>query len=252
MVVLSKDIKNSDIAAFYNDHGTGYSDSWSSVAKQRHSAFEKSIVVQAIQNAQALLSSGRRVRVLEIGCGTGRIAEAILAEDVAYYGIDISSEMVSICENRFSDNQNVTFAVYDIANGLPTEWGTFDVIVAIRVLYYTGTWQANIRQAYSLLNDGGYFVFSFPNKYSSTIVPKIVFAHDHVDYQTDYKELHKLVLDSGYSEVAITGYARLLDTFYDLCNSITSSRFLHAIERMLRGLLGNTFLARMFYVTCKK
>jgi SAM-dependent methyltransferase len=57
-------------------------------------------------------------RILEIGCGSGRNALALLTYDVTYHGIDIYKPYISWCvDNIASQNANFHFHHADIYNG---------------------------------------------------------------------------------------------------------------------------------------
>jgi len=70
--------------------------------------------------------SQKSARILEVGCGYGRLAEEFLSmEGVSYTGIDFIEEYVDFCRRRFG--QNETFILGDFQ--LTSIDSTFDVIV---------------------------------------------------------------------------------------------------------------------------
>lgn len=245
-------IVNQKVAAYFDKRGESYDISWQSVAKKRLSKFETGLVRRAIESALKN-SGGGRIKTLDIGVGTGRIAEAILDYNVEHYGIDVSRVMVDYCREKFKGNEKVKqLEVHDIVNPLPEGWGKFDAVSAIRVLSYTPSWQKEIRNIYEAMNPGGVFVFTFPNKYSSAFLPKLLLKKEVKGYETTRGELKKAVENIGFPECQIGGFARLLDTFYDWCDSGVSASVLFAIEKILGRILGPTLFVRLFYVTCKK
>lgn len=246
------EIINQEIAALFDERGESYSDAWASLAKRRLSQFETGLVRKAVELVLES-SHGGKIKTLDIGIGTGRISEAILKYNVEHYGIDISPVMIDYCKEKFKDNEKIKhLAVHDIVNPLPESWGKFDVITAIRVLSYTPLWQDVVSYIYKLLKPGGIFVFTFPNNYSSAFLSKLVLGSEHRGQETTYGELRQVVKEAGFSKVRIEGFARLLDTFYDWCDSELLADILFSVESALRLVFGRTWFARLFYVTCMK
>jgi len=243
---------NQKTADYFNKWGRGYSDAWEPLARRGLSGFETGLVRRAIERGLKK-SGGRLIRTLDIGVGTGRITKVFLDYDVAHFGIDVSSVMVEHCLGKFGGSERVKrLEVYDIVNPLPDDWGKFDVVSAIRVLPYASQWREALKNIYQALNPGGVFVFNFPNKYSSTIVPMIIKSGKDQSYASSYGELKQILAEIGFSQIEITGFARLLDVFYAWCNGKVSAGILLATERFLRMVLGPTLFARLLYCTCRK
>jgi len=75
-------------------------------------------------------------RVLELGCGTGGMAEYIAGKTGAkVIGIDLIHEAIRQASRRAFEKLNVNFLVADIAQ-LPFEDATFDSVISIDTLYY--------------------------------------------------------------------------------------------------------------------
>jgi len=244
---------NKPVKNFYDRCGEGYSRAWASLSKKYIDRFETKLIRKAVEKATK--SKGdKRIKVLDVGIGTGRIASVLLKDNVKYYGVDISEKMIKICKKRFKGNKKIkALTVWDIASSFPNEFGRFDLITAVRSLYYTNAWRKTISQARARLNPGGIFFFTFPNRYSTSLLPRLLFKKRGVkSYQTKYSELEDVIKKAGFSDYEIRGYAKLPDTLYDFCNGNYSTTILILFENILRFSLGETFLARMFYVTCKK
>ena len=200
-------------------------------------------------------SNKNPVKVLDIGIAIGRISDVILKYDVSLYCTDISETMIRLCENKYKGNSKVKkFKIHDVRTPLPNTWGKFDIVTAYRVLSYNPVSQLhnqliNINKS---MNKGGLLIFTFSNKYSSTLLPKIIYRKYRLGYDTSYNEIKKIVKNAGFSECYITGFSRLIDTLYDRCNDKRSADILFGIEKLLGAILGPTLFARLFYITCKK
>jgi 3-oxoacyl-(acyl-carrier-protein) synthase/NAD(P)-dependent dehydrogenase (short-subunit alcohol dehydrogenase family)/SAM-dependent methyltransferase len=108
------------------------------------------------------VSAGARLRVLEIGAGTGGTTAALLPhcpEDrTAYVFTDVSASFFSRARERFARFPFVTYRTLDIesdpaAQGF--EGARFDLIIAAHVLHATADVAASVRHAQSLLAPGG-------------------------------------------------------------------------------------------------
>lgn len=102
-------------------------------------------------------------RVLELGCGAGRITGYLGARGGDVLGIDISSAMVSFCQKRYPE---LAFAVGDVSDLGGFESESRDVIVAefniLGVLNHAERGHA-FRELNRILVDGGLLLFSSHN-----------------------------------------------------------------------------------------
>ena len=74
----------------------------------------------------------KEARILEIGCGEGRDARAVLDEGYNLIATDISPEAISYCQSRFPKYAD-RFQILDCLNGDCNS--TFDMIYAVAVLH---------------------------------------------------------------------------------------------------------------------
>jgi SAM-dependent methyltransferase len=102
-------------------------------------------------------------RVLDVGCGSGRIAELVLdAGAASYVGIDFSEPMIELARERLERfGERAELVVGDfLAEPLQ---GPFDVILALGLFDYTPNAHAFTRRMYGLCAGGGCLVASFPS-----------------------------------------------------------------------------------------
>ena len=76
-----------------------------------------------------------RKRVLDLGCGTGRLSLWMAPRAQHVTGIDISEEMIRVAQNAAVsyDAHNVTFQVYE-GTRVPFDDASFDVVICVGVL----------------------------------------------------------------------------------------------------------------------
>lgn len=108
------------------------------------------------EQLKALLLREKPTRILDLGCGTGEITEAIAqitgAETV---GIDFSASAIAAARAKTSGKSfNISFEVMDM-DDLQFPAGTFDAILSIDTLYFTHDLNLLIRALQRCLKEGG-------------------------------------------------------------------------------------------------
>jgi acyl transferase domain-containing protein/acyl carrier protein len=135
-----------------------YSDGWSF---RRYNLMLREALATAVQR----LPEGRRIRILEIGGGTGGLTSYVLpilpADQVEYVFSDVSNSFFSRAEQKFRDHR-VDFRLLDIDQD-PTSQGfdlhSFDIILASDVFHATASVGQSLKNVRLLLAPGGLFLF---------------------------------------------------------------------------------------------
>jgi malonyl-CoA O-methyltransferase len=100
-------------------------------------------------------------RVLEIGCGTGLLANALDLADTDWLMTDIAPAMVERSRRRFARDSRYRFAVLDGENPrLDSEEGPFDLVCASLVMQWFEDLEPALERLFRLLRPGGHLVFS--------------------------------------------------------------------------------------------
>ncbi|MBV9395901.1 MAG: class I SAM-dependent methyltransferase [Methylobacteriaceae bacterium] len=136
-----------------------------------YSLGDSTLLGGATQELAALLHSrgllGPPTRVLEIGCGIGRFAQALAPEVASFTGIDVSKNMIRIAHERCADLPNVMLAVtsgHDLGTHAD---GSFDLVLAVDSFPYIvatgpGLADKHISECARVLTDGGSLaIFNF-------------------------------------------------------------------------------------------
>ncbi len=125
--------------------------------------------IQSLAEAvyQAVRSSGRRIRILEAGAGSGEMTDIILSRlqglDFEYWFTDIKPSLVNVRKN--SENKANSFMRYktlDISKSAASQGFTensFDVIILYDVIQATQNIHNTLGNISSLLADNGMFSF---------------------------------------------------------------------------------------------
>lgn len=109
------------------------------------------------QKALRLLSGGERF--LDVGCGEGILAEAVMPRFAEVHGVDISSGAVEEARRR-----GVRAHICDVgAEPLPFDNGSFDVVSSMSVPQFIADVNGLMNECRRVLRPGGQLVLSVPN-----------------------------------------------------------------------------------------
>jgi SAM-dependent methyltransferase len=101
-------------------------------------------------------------RVLDFGCGVGRVLRQFLPEagEAGFYGCDLDTPSVEWLQANFSP----PFHIFESGEeaGLPQEVGFFDFVYAFSVYtHFTGNWAEWLLEHHRVLKDGGILFATF-------------------------------------------------------------------------------------------
>ena len=105
----------------------------------------------------------RKMKVLEIGCGTGMTAVIHSPFVKHYHATDISSAMIEFSKNRAKEKNigNISFGVCDISN-LKVKDSSVDAILAMSLLHLLDDFSNDLGVIARKLKPGGLFISSTP------------------------------------------------------------------------------------------
>ncbi len=107
-------------------------------------------------------------KVLDVGCGNGRLYEIFKGKSVDYIGIDNSEELIKIAKKTFSD---VDFQEADIFK-IPFPDNSFDKVYCIAVLHHIPSKQLRIeaiKELKRVLKPGGLLILTVWNLWQARI-----------------------------------------------------------------------------------
>lgn len=101
-------------------------------------------------------------RVLEIGCGTGLLTEALIAQGVGgeWLVSDLSPAMLERCRARVGEAPGREFAVLDGEHGARPQQAPFDLIVSSLTFQWFGDKAAAVARLMDWLAPGGRLIFT--------------------------------------------------------------------------------------------
>jgi SAM-dependent methyltransferase len=239
--------RNRDRAAGSNrDHwegvGPAYRLEWTGPSKEALSRKELDFVTLHLDPEPAT--------ALDIGVGNGRILGHLLqmTEGTRIFGVDIAEAMVSVCRDKFADEDRIqTISVCDISTE-PFPFDThFELITAIRVLKYSQNWAEIVGRLIQHLDGNGSLVFSIPNRHSLSRWSR---AYAVPWETTTCAEIRSLARRVDADVVQMAGFGRL--PFFAYRSPLRGADRLVALtEHFLGRMLGPTLLARELLVEMK-
>jgi SAM-dependent methyltransferase len=145
-------------------------------------------------------------RVLDVGCGSGRIGEfALQAGAARYLGIDFSEPMIELARSRLARFDDRAQLITGDFLDAPID-GDFDVILALGLFDYLPTPHRFTRRMFELCASGGCLVASFPS-WSLVKGPARKLRYEWIGdcpiFNYSARELEMLLGASGFEPVEI-------------------------------------------------
>lgn len=169
--------------------------------------------------------------VLDLGCGYGEnCAEFKALGATAVLGVDISEKMLTIAT---AEHPDIEFIRADMAD-LSFLKRKFDVAFSSLALHYIEDFGTFVKDVYSLLNDGGYFIFSQEHPMTTAPIAGASWSRDPegnvlhynlTDYTRGGKRSTRWIVD---------GVEKYHRTFSEIINALVTAGF--TIEKMLEPI----------------
>ncbi|MCD4705818.1 class I SAM-dependent methyltransferase [bacterium] len=129
-------------------------------------------------------------KVLDVGCGNGRMFEELENKNIEYFGIDYCEKLIDIARNRYKHSSSkVQFAVSDIDN-MPFGKNQFDAIFAIAIINHIPSKEAQknaLTKLYQTLKPGGILLMTNWNLWNFNF-KKNIFSYNFKKWKTPAKK----------------------------------------------------------------
>ncbi|NHN33382.1 class I SAM-dependent methyltransferase [Paenibacillus agricola] len=188
--------------------------------------YEKHVDTQSGHNAyyerpammKLMPNDMNQLAVLDAGCAAGWYTEQLIKRGAQVTAVDLSPAMVEACKRRVG-NEAAVFTC-DLAETLPFENGTFNLIVSSLTLHYIDDWVPTFQEFDRILKPGGQLMFSIHH-------PFMDFKH----FERSYYFAHELLMETWNKKesgpVEVTFYRRPLQEIVN----VTAAQF--TIERIV-------------------
>jgi ubiquinone/menaquinone biosynthesis C-methylase UbiE len=187
--------------------GVDYEQFWNGSQKRNLDELEHAIV------RKLLFNSGRRI--IDIGCGYGRLADCYLGRFQQVIMVDGS---MSLLHQAFERTRGQAIYIASDVTHLPFRTASFDAVMMIRVFHHMEDSRACLSEMHRLLCCDGRFVFSYMNKRNARrVIRWLIGAHTENPFTTDPdgvgstfishhpKAVHRMLCESGFSSVQYHG-----------------------------------------------
>ena len=129
---------------------------------------------------------------LEVGSGTGRATEFLLAHGKNVMAVDISSRMLEQLRTKFQNSRNLTTKVHDIYKlNTIAGYGNFDFVICLRVLSHLEDSLAALKQLQGAVKNNGIVIFDMWNVWGYSAIAKRLKLRPTAVY-TRYKTIHEM------------------------------------------------------------
>lgn len=144
---------------------------------------------------RAFLQNRSGLNILDLGCGTGWYLEKIESFSKTLRGIDISRGMLSIAERRFKENAIAGILTHEDAESANYYPGSYDLILATRVLSHIRNPKALISRLRRSLSGAGWLIISDVDPTHNYIATKLPIDAKHSVYAETYKHDRSSLFD---------------------------------------------------------
>jgi ubiquinone/menaquinone biosynthesis C-methylase UbiE len=181
---------------------------------ERSASFEGSIIDDMQRKLiYKIISQNGSKKILDAGCGTGRILMHLTEKGLECHGIDPSKNMLKQFKQKLTTNRSVTLKMGDIEK-IPYGSDTFDCTFTVHVLMHMPDYKNAFKEMYRVTKPNGIIVCDFPHASSPwTKLSLILFPSEERTRLFTLKELKEFFKPYDYKIVGLFSYAR---TFYKI------------------------------------
>jgi len=127
---------------------------------------------------------GRKLRVIDLGCGAGSTSAELVRQGHEVVGLDIMEDAVVRARRRGLDAH-----VHDMNQPLPFRDGEFDVVMALDVLEHLFDPVGALRDIRRILREDGYAIVCLPLHFDlrnrlRLLVGRGILSHEHLRLET--------------------------------------------------------------------
>lgn len=186
-------------------------------------------LVEKINNFILTDSYNAKIRLLDVGCGNGRLLSVLDHDRVDYLGVDVSKELLAIAKQKYPDHNfalvdpdlDGLLLLDDVENTNVEAW--FDRIVCIAVLHHVPPSEAEkwLKNIYDVTEDDAHLLFTtwnLTNTYyqldedGDAVIDFMNYKESRYVHNYDPEEIGELFESVGFEIIEISEMARSTDS----------------------------------------
>ena len=195
-------------------------------------------IEETLRETQTRLGLAPGESLLDVGCGTGALLEAlsVFAPDAKLSGIDPSSEMLKIARRKLAKSIELT---QGYAECLPYPDATFDVVVSVSAFHYFRDPLCALREMARVLRPGGRLVLTdwCDDFIACRVCDLWLRLFNRAHFRTyGEKQCRGFLEQAGFENVRVDRYK--IDWFWGLMTAIAQRQVAHDSQpttRIVRG-----------------
>ena len=161
-----------------------------------------------------LIKEHKCKKILEAGCGTGRILLFLASKGLKCWGIDPSKNMLSLCKEKLKATKSKIELKKGDIEKIPYKNNTFDCTYTMHVLMHMPDYKKAFKEMHRVTKKKGIIICDFPNKNSPWTKISLFLNPEMKRTQLfTIKELEKFFGKYNYTMTGLFSYAR---TFYKI------------------------------------
>ena len=147
-----------------------YAHQYEAMLESKDDVLSRELIIPALLN---MAGDMKNLRVLDAGCGEGRITRMLYDRGAQVVGIDISGELLAIAKNK-SDGRSIAFYCQDLCVDPPRRFqNTFDLIISNLVIDDLSDYKGFIKSVCSLAKHTARIIITKNNPYSAVSRDKV-------------------------------------------------------------------------------
>ena len=175
-------------------------------------------LLPAVVNSLKGLYGGRRIHILDLGCGNGYITARLAGLGHQVTGLDAAPDGISIAQTKYPGLNFRQCSIYE-DEWLGVDDNSFDFVVSLEVVEHLIYPKKLFEKSYRLLRKGGHLLVSTPyHGYLKNLALSLANGwdkHFNVDWDGGHvkffsrKTINRMATDAGFRNIRISGVGRL-------------------------------------------
>lgn len=155
-------------------------------------------------------------QVLDAGCGSGYLTSELANKAKSVVGTDFAPDFVELCQQKYSQRENLQFQQQDVTVPLDFENDSFDIVLSKMVLQYVPEIKTFANECFRVLKTSGHLVLVVDHPfhsqffYAQSLAGKVNPKYEGIENYFSHQAHTKLSL---WGKVELTWYPRTVSDY---------------------------------------